>query len=294
MPERRQTIVAELLNRLVGFELAYIRSYPGPPDTTPGLPIVTLRQSGSGVLFNLIPGGTFTMGFSKRQLQTLRDATSDWELDPDDDIDKMLAEMTDEGERQVHVPPFLIARCPLRVAEAAYWQGFDPKGDDAPHFEDLDLAGFFDDTIASFLRASGYTLPSETQWEYACRAGSDSLFWWGDAIPDLDAAPYWAEDLDDEDEIARFTNRFGLVNMAAYPELCADLWHSVARGGPTDGSPWITDASENKHVTRGGAAISYPWQVRGEHWTMLSGERNSSDISDIGLAVRPVLLIDLS
>lgn len=297
---------AEIIRTLLLFhpELEYVDSAvyvskeedPTAPAEVP--PIATLRHQVSGVLFHLIPGGTFTIGMSKRQIKALRSIDLDT-LTPDERcsieiIIKASEEETDQI-KQVCVPPFLMARFPLRATEAARILELAPDDPAVPRIteldEETDLAGFFTEEpdrkeIDTILRRAGFALPSEAQWEYACRAGGDGLFWWGDRIPEQRE---WAEDIDDPEEVHRYSNRFGLVNMGAYLELCADVWHESYVGLPTDGSAWREGAMEpDRWVARGGAAFSYPWQGVGEWMGMLSAARGNSDENMIGLAVRPV------
>jgi formylglycine-generating enzyme required for sulfatase activity len=113
-----------------------------------------------------------------------------------------------------------------------------------------------------------YRLPSEAEWEFACRAGSRCLFGWGDEIT-LEAANF----LYDENGIRVGAghrlpvenyppNAFGLHDL--HGNICewvADTWHPNYIGAPFDGSPW-TDPEEMRHVVRGGAWDYMPRLLR--------------------------------
>jgi hypothetical protein len=160
---RRKEVIGQVLTRLLGFELAYIKTYAAPEDTRHrSLPIATLRQTATSILFNLIPGGTYTMGFSERQEQALWDAVEQGKASGDiDDLYAAEDILLDSGAmrpaHRVHVAPFLLARFPLWVEQAACILGVDPEDEEVPRMEDLELAGFVEEGDAlSFLRGAGY------------------------------------------------------------------------------------------------------------------------------------------
>jgi formylglycine-generating enzyme required for sulfatase activity len=99
-----------------------------------------------------------------------------------------------------------------------------------------------------------YTLPSEAQWEYACRAGTTTPFHFGDTINPV-LANYdgnLAYVVDGPTGINREqimlvgmfpANAWGLQDMHGnVGELCLDEWHDSYEGAPTDGRAWV-DAS---------------------------------------------------
>jgi formylglycine-generating enzyme required for sulfatase activity len=107
-----------------------------------------------------------------------------------------------------------------------------------------------------------YTLPSESQWEYACRAGTTTSFYFGETIT-TDVASYNQKFTEGEEyrkpttAVGSFPpNAFGLYDMHGnVSEWCLDTWHENYHGAPTDGSAWI-DLNNDKHVARGGNCFS--------------------------------------
>lgn len=109
-----------------------------------------------------------------------------------------------------------------------------------------------------------YSLPSEAEWEYACRAGTTTPFHFGETItPDL---ANYARNRRETTEVGSFlvANNFGLYDMHGNVwEWCLDDWHSNYQGAPTDGSAWFNSNESllNKSgqaVIRGGSWISNP------------------------------------
>lgn len=106
-----------------------------------------------------------------------------------------------------------------------------------------------------------YTLPSEAQWEYACRAGTTTPFAFGETLrPDM--ASYSSVKgiyREESTDVRSFpANAWGLYDMHGNVwEWCADQWHHTYDNAPTDGSPWI-DSSDNYllRVARGGSWFS--------------------------------------
>ena len=119
-----------------------------------------------------------------------------------------------------------------------------------------------------------FTLPSEAQWEYACRASTTTPFAFGETItPELanyDGEDTYANAHGPKRECRKQTtpvgmfpaNAWGLQDMHGNVwELCLDTWHDSYEGAPTDGSPWLTGDSSGK-VLRGGSWYDFPRNCR--------------------------------
>jgi len=105
-----------------------------------------------------------------------------------------------------------------------------------------------------------YRIPSEAEWEYACRAGSSTLYSCGDAIDSTQAAfglasgPVTAGNYP--------PNRFGLYDMNGnVREWTADLWHDSYDLTPPDGRPAL-DGHSSMRVVRGGSWHDSPKMLR--------------------------------
>ena len=113
-----------------------------------------------------------------------------------------------------------------------------------------------------------YRLPSEAEWEYACRAGSQTPFSCGDEISPSDANFLYDENgtrvgLGHRTLVGHFAaNRFGLCDMHGNVcEWVADSWHSDYLGASADGIAWIVVGDERR-VIRGGAWDYLPRLLR--------------------------------
>ncbi|MGD9685821.1 MAG: formylglycine-generating enzyme family protein [Desulfobacter sp.] len=115
-------------------------------------------------------------------------------------------------------------------------------------------------------------LPSEAEWEYACRAGTETPFWFGRELTP-DKANYdggYSYNSGPKGEYRKKTvpvtffeqNPWGLYQMHGNVwEWCLDRWHGNYNGAPDDGSAW-EDGDSYRRVCRGGSWINNWWFLR--------------------------------
>lgn len=99
-----------------------------------------------------------------------------------------------------------------------------------------------------------YRLPSEAEWEYACRAGTQMHYWWGDTIhPNF--ANYYNSGIGRTVEVGSYpANSWRLHEMHGNVwEWCEDAWHETYDGAPTDGTAWLSDGHMRARCIRGGS-----------------------------------------
>jgi formylglycine-generating enzyme required for sulfatase activity len=222
---------------------------------------------GDGVKLKLmlIPAGEFLMGAPEDEL----DSTED-----------------ERPQHRVQVPQFLMGRYPVTQAQWRVVAGYpqesqklDPnpsefKGDNHP-VEDVS----WEDAQEFCQRLSTksgktYCLPSEAQWEYACRAGTTTPFHHGEMItPELvnydgnythNDSPE-GEYREQTSEVGIFpANDWGLHDMHGNVlEWCEDGWHDDYEGAPTNGQAWFeSDKKELRRLLRGGSWLTDPGNCR--------------------------------
>ena len=118
-----------------------------------------------------------------------------------------------------------------------------------------------------------YRLPSEAEWEYACRAGTTTPFHFGETIT-VDLANYdgiytyasapkvtYRQQTTD---VGSFPpNAFGLYDMHGNVwEWCADPWHDNYNGAPSDGRVWESGGNDRYRLLRGGSWSRNLWYCR--------------------------------
>jgi formylglycine-generating enzyme required for sulfatase activity len=104
-----------------------------------------------------------------------------------------------------------------------------------------------------------YRLPSEAEWEYACRAGTQTLYSFADTKHLLrESAWYtWNSRHQTQPVGQKKANAWGLQDTHGLVwEWCEDSWHQSYSGAPGDGSAWREEGHPMKHVVRGGAWYS--------------------------------------
>jgi formylglycine-generating enzyme required for sulfatase activity len=223
----------------------------------------------------LIPAGSFMMG------------------SPDNELERSDAE---GPQHEVNVNSFIMGKYPVTQDQWRYvaerlpqeHQELNPdpssfKGDRRP-VETVN----WDDAMEFCARLSEktgreYRLPTEAEWEYACRAGTTTPFHFGETIT-TDLANYAGTDekygaygdgpkgeyRGETTPIGHFkvANGWGLCDMhGTVWEWCLDHWHdsyklSEGQLAPTDGSAWLSEPDNGRRVLRGGSWDFYPRYCR--------------------------------
>ena len=203
-----------------------------------------------------IPAGNFIMG------------------SPEDEAERTERE---EPQHEVKIPGFFMGQYPVTQAQWRFVASLsrvthslkpDPsyfKGDNRPveTVSWFEVVEFCDRLSAHTGRA--YRLPSEAEWEYACRAGTTTPFHFGETLsPEL--ANYVGTDAYNGGPTGEYRRRttpvehFGIANAFALSDMhgnvwewCQDHWHESYNGAPTDGSPWLRENEQAASVLRGGS-----------------------------------------
>ena len=241
----------------------------------------------------LIPEGSFNMG------------------SPEDEQERSASE---GPVHRVNVSSFFMGKYPVTQAQWQVVASFpqvnrelkpDPshfKGDNRP----VESVSWYD-AVEFCQRLSQYThrtyrLPTEEEWEYACRAGTTTPFHFGETIT-TDLANY--DGTDDKDgkwsgsygrgpkgeyrEETTPVDHFGIANAFGLSDMHGNVWewcldhlHSNYEEAPNDGSAWLTDGESDPRMIRGGSWSDYPSYCRSA-----SGLNNNpdNDENDIGFRV---------
>jgi formylglycine-generating enzyme required for sulfatase activity len=183
-----------------------------------------------------------------------------------------------ECEKPIHIvniKPFYLGKYPLTQAQYQAIMGDNPslfKGLNRPVEKvSWDMAQVFCQKLSEKV-GHKFSLPSESQWEYACRAGTTTPFYCGETIT-TDFANYDGRHLYGEEpegvyrkettNVGSFPrNAFGLYDMYGnVQEWCEDSWHKNYIGHPNDGSVWMAEDNQVK-VLRSGSWINNPFVCR--------------------------------
>lgn len=196
-----------------------------------------------------------------------------------------------DRERPLHsvkVTSFLIGKYPVTQAQ---WRTvaklpqvkreLNPKpshfqGDNRPVecVSWLDAVEFCDRLAAH--TGKQYRLPSEAEWEYACRANTQTSFTYGDTVTGNLAVyastfayaaetgvPYRQQTTD----VGSFVpNAFGLYDLHGnVREWCADVWHENYHDAPNNGKAWTKGGKSECRIMRGGSWANKPSHCRSAH-----------------------------
>ncbi len=172
-------------------------------------------------------------------------------------------DITEKPVHQVTVKPFAISRYPISVREwnqcaAANACSFVATGkEDAPvtNVSWSDAKQFV--TWLAGVTHKAYRLPSEAEWEYAARGGTQTRYWWGDEFQAGMANCKNCADIGAAEQpikVGSFKpNPFGLYDMGGgVDQWVEDCWHRSYHGAPSDGSAWV-EGDCTSHVIRSGS-----------------------------------------
>jgi formylglycine-generating enzyme required for sulfatase activity len=185
---------------------------------------------------------------------------------------------SEKPQHEVTVPAFFMGKYPITQAqwrEVAALQKVERDLEPDPSYfkgENFPVESIsWDDTVEFCARLSNktgknYRLPSEAEWEYACRAGTETAFYFGETITsqlaNYRASKVFADEPEGEcrektTDVGIFPpNFFGLYDMHGNVwEWCADTWHENYQEAPTDATPWNdTNNNDNQeYLLRGGS-----------------------------------------
>lgn len=114
-----------------------------------------------------------------------------------------------------------------------------------------------------------YRLPSEAEWEYACKAGSaQSVYCGGDSLDGVawffNNTKTWAMGNRSSQSVGKKTpNAWGLYDMSGNVfEWVSDHYHHNYSGAPSDARSWTADGDANARLVRGGGWNSLPDDMR--------------------------------
>ncbi len=214
---------------------------------------------GNGVFLEMvkIPGGVFLMGSPESELERYDN---------------------ESPQHKVNIQPFFMGKFQVTQKQYEVIMGENPsyfKGEKKP-VEKIT----WDNAVEFCCRISKrtgktYRLPSEAEWEYACRAGTTTPFHFGETITTelvnykgnytYGSAPK-GEYQEQTTDVGSFpANAFGLYDMHGNVlEWCQDSWHENYQGAPTDGTAWVTNDNDKNYprLLRGGSWYYFPLNCR--------------------------------
>jgi formylglycine-generating enzyme required for sulfatase activity len=187
----------------------------------PRMPVESFTDDLNGVPLEMIfvPGGTFKMGSPEG-----------------------IGKYYERPQHDVTLPAFYIGKYQITQAQWEAVTGKNPsyfKGDPTLPVECVSWndAKQFCEKLSK-MTGKAYRLPSEAEWEYACRAGTT-----GDFAGDIDAMAWRRDNSGNKTHPVgqKQPNAFGIYDMHGnIVEWCEDVGHSTYKDAPTDGSAWLS------------------------------------------------------
>jgi formylglycine-generating enzyme required for sulfatase activity/predicted MPP superfamily phosphohydrolase len=203
-----------------------------------------------GVELLLIPGGSFLMGSPKGQ-------------GGDDE----------KPQHEVTIKPFYLGRYPVTNAEYRRFREASTGSKEPEYWADRrfnqdrqPVVGVDWDEARRFCAWAGGRLPTEAEWEYACRAGTLTEFHWGDDRTKAGDFAWCGEDWQTGSTHPvgeKQPNPWGLYDLTGNVwEWLDDVWHDSYQGAPIDGKAWTQGGDQSRRVIRGGSWGNGPGPLR--------------------------------
>lgn len=228
---------------------SYLKREESENSDVSGAPISSQIQAAftspsTGVEFMEIPAGEFEMGTPSNEMDS------------------------SESESPVHKVTiknaFLLGKTPVTQEQWEKIMGNNPsrfKGRDRP----VEMVSWhevqqFIEKINEKESTSKYRLPSEAEWEYACRAGTQTRYFFGNNTSKLKEYAWYVENSGTKTHpVARKNpNPWGLFDIHGNVwEWVSDKFHENYLGAPSDGTSW-QDADIPDIVSRGGSWYCTP------------------------------------
>lgn len=238
------------------------------PQTNSVAPTVITEILPKGILLEMvkIPAGSFLMGTEEQEMIRLcKEYETDW----------FKNEMP---QHRVNLQEFYLGKYSVTQEQYQAIMGSNPsdfKDNPKNPVENVrwnDAQEFCQKL--SHKTKKNYRLPSEAEWEYACRAGTTTAFYFGDTIS-TDQANYDGNYIfgkgkkgvyrEKTTPVGSFPpNKFGLYDLHGNVwEWCQDSWHENYENAPKDGSSWNENDSQSTLVIRrGGSWLNNPKNCR--------------------------------
>lgn len=252
----RQLVALRILERLDPDTIHHLKEqlkkHPSPSIRTwmkerakqAGQDVIISKPSGYELV--KIPGGVFLMGSPEQEA----------------------GRYDSEGPlHEVQVTDFYMGRYPVTNEEYGRFLKDNPEVKEPVYWADRrfnqskqPVVGVSWKEAALYAKLAGLRLPSEAEWEYACRAGSKTRYYSGDKDEDLDRVGWYFRNSEGLPHTVgeKESNAFGLYDMHGNVwEWVEDNWHDDYKGAPKDGRAWVDKRmGYYRRVMRGGCCRS--------------------------------------